>query len=1329
MISNLWKYSFAIISKDWGKWGMKNLSRLLFISLVAISFSTRAADLLARENLYAWCIVPFDAKKRGPEERAEMLQKLGFKQFAYDWRAEHIPTFDAECEAMKKHKIEIMAWWFPQTMNGDAQKILDCIARQKIHPQLWVMGGNPDGANDAEKVEKETARIKPIAEAAAKLGCKVGLYNHGGWFGWPENQIDIIKRLARDGVKNVGIVYSFHHAHEDLARYGEIIARTKPYLLAVSINGMVRDGDRLGKGSIPVGSGDYELEMIRFLEASGWRGPIGIISEHAEADAEVTLANNLRGLEWIRAELKMPGSGGANPFATAKESSDNKGAFGNALDADQEGKTFDGREEFRSLPLTIECWVKLRNANGFNIFAAHDQKSSCNHWELYSYSGDGDLSVYLPGRGGEFRSGVKVCDNQWHHVATQIETNRVRIYLDGKVVLDKPAQPLRGSPVNGPLVIGHLIEGHHGCDGWIDDVRISRGVRPVVLPKAPLAKDEFTLGLWNFDNELPSAKPPPVAPFFFANEPLDPDAWPNRTAYVNRDRLYDFYTKEALAFAGKEPLPKLLPNYPGLDGGRFGHWGNQNEETWRSTKWNDMDQGNLLGCVFRQSGKTIPRAMLVHLGGPEKFSVCFDEDTMSWPFAWKGGFISHSNVRNGFMEGGKPIGEMIEPPASEPLEKGSFVYHGFYRHGDSVVFAFAKDGVEWLESARAENGRIVRLRCKADDQQLAKLTHGGPAQWPQLIETKGELGKAEPYTLDTLTIPANTPWKSSLNFCGLDFFANGDALVSTFEGEVWLVRGIDDSLRHLRWKRFAAGLHQPLGLLIENDKIFAVCRDGVYRLHDLNGDDEADFFECVSRPYEPTTGGHDYVMGLERDAQGRFYIVSGKQGIFRTTPDQTNIEILATGFRNPNGIALGPHGEVIAGANEGEWTPTSWITEIIPGAHYGYRGPQPGPLGNVPPTLYIPRGADNSCGGQHFIKGDRWGVPSGSLVHLSYGAGTAFIALRETLEGIPQGCAIPLPGDFRSGLTKARTNPRDGQLYCVGTAGWGTYTPDDGCFQRLRYTGGKSQLPLAFHSHGNGIRIEFPKPLPREAGDAKRWFAQAWNYRMTAAYGSEEYSLQWPNVAGHDALPVKSVHLADDRRSLFVEIPDIAPCNQLHLFANIDGLVSRSMYFTLHHLGGDYTNFAGYAPHAHRAVAQQPFVIPAEKLAPVKWETGAPGRAILIQSAPGLQFAQKELRAKAGERISLTFENPDVMPHNFVLAKIGSEMRIGELSNLLVTKPEAISMSYVPESPDILVHTRLVNPDTSTTIHFNAPDKPGDYPYMCTFPGHWMVMKGVLRVE
>jgi sugar phosphate isomerase/epimerase len=263
--------------------------------------------LFARTNLVAWCIVPFDAKKRGPEERAAMLEKLGFKLFAYDYRAEHVSTFDAEMEALKRHHVRLLAWWFPSTLNEEAKLILDVIKRHGLRDvQLWLTGGGEQTKSAEEqraRVEAEAQRLRPIAEAAARIGCTVALYNHGAWFGEPENQIEIIAKLRAQGVTNVGIVYNLHHGHGHLDRFAELLAKMKPHLLALNLNGMVHDGDKLGKKILPLGQGDLDLKILRIICASGWRGPIGILN-HTDEDAEVRLQENLRGLE------RLVGQGG-----------------------------------------------------------------------------------------------------------------------------------------------------------------------------------------------------------------------------------------------------------------------------------------------------------------------------------------------------------------------------------------------------------------------------------------------------------------------------------------------------------------------------------------------------------------------------------------------------------------------------------------------------------------------------------------------------------------------------------------------------------------------------------------------------------------------------------------------------------------------------------------------------------------------------------------------------------------------------------------------------------------------------------------------------------
>lgn len=259
------------------------------------------ADIFATENLVAWCIVPFDAKKRGPEERAQMLDRLGLKRLAYDWRDEHIPTFDQEVETMQRHGIEITAWWFPGGLNDTARQILACLERHQIKTQLWITMGDPapQAAQDG-KVQAAAAAVRPIAEAAAKIGCRVALYNHGGWFGEPENQIAIIQQLQ---LPNVGIVYNFHHGHDHLARFPELLRKMQPHLLAINLNGMVTDGDKAGKKILTLGEGEHDLTLLKTLRDSGWRGPVGILDHRPETDSEETLRANLDGLQRLRKSL------------------------------------------------------------------------------------------------------------------------------------------------------------------------------------------------------------------------------------------------------------------------------------------------------------------------------------------------------------------------------------------------------------------------------------------------------------------------------------------------------------------------------------------------------------------------------------------------------------------------------------------------------------------------------------------------------------------------------------------------------------------------------------------------------------------------------------------------------------------------------------------------------------------------------------------------------------------------------------------------------------------------------------------------------------------
>lgn len=299
----------------------------LCIAVSAIGAAIAAADekpaadagnaaqrLFSRDNLVAWCIVPFDSKKRGPAERVEMLSRLGFKHYAYDWRDEHLPTFDTELGELQRRGIELTSIWFPG-LDPAGRQLLEVLKRRGIKTQLWVTGGGePTASPEAQRqrVVAEAARIRPIAEAAAAQGCSVALYNHGGWFGEPENQIAILDELK---LPNVGIVYNLHHGHSHLARFPELLKKMIPHLVALNLNGMVRDGERDGRKILPLGAGDLDLELLKVIAEGGYRGRIGILG-HTNDDAEERLRDNLDGLDWLVPQLRGEKAGPKPKYRT-----------------------------------------------------------------------------------------------------------------------------------------------------------------------------------------------------------------------------------------------------------------------------------------------------------------------------------------------------------------------------------------------------------------------------------------------------------------------------------------------------------------------------------------------------------------------------------------------------------------------------------------------------------------------------------------------------------------------------------------------------------------------------------------------------------------------------------------------------------------------------------------------------------------------------------------------------------------------------------------------------------------------------------------------------
>ena len=122
-------------------------------------------------------------------------------------------------------------------------------------------------------------------------------------------------------------------------------------------------------------------------------------------------------------------------------------------------------------------------------------------------------------------------------------------------------------------------------------------------------------------------------------------------------------------------------------------------------------------------------------------------------------------------------------------------------------------------------------------------------------------------------------------------------------------------------------------------------------------------------------------------------------------------------------------------------------------------------------------------------------------------------------------------------------------------------------------------------------------------------------------------------------------------------------------------------------------------------------------------------KVIVLRPLPdSLLFDQREIAVLAGRPIELTFENVDIMPHNWVLAAVGALAKVGLAAEAMAADPNATSLHFVPRAPEVLQATRLLQPGQSQKLEFRAPDAAGDDPFVCTFPGHWTRMNGVLRV-
>lgn len=499
-----------------------------------------------------------------------------------------------------------------------------------------------------------------------------------------------------------------------------------------------------------------------------------------------------------------------------------------------------------------------------------------------------------------------------------------------------------------------------------------------------------------------------------------------------------------------------------------------------------------------------------------------------------------------------------------------------------------------------------KAQIQGPGNEFNNLKAGGKARWKETIETSvaplvdktpgktGDKNVTPPYVVDDFELPNKNPWNAWMKASGFDFFADGKrAALCTLSGDVWIVSGLDGGEgKKVTWRRFATGMYEPLGLKVVDETVYVLGRDQITRLHDLNGDGEADFYENFCSQWNVSPSYHAFSFDLWTDKEGNFYYANtsnqveaklpGHGVIFKISKDGKKIEEFATGLRAPNGMAVGPNGEVVCSDNQGYWTPSSKINWVKSGMFLGHPGdPRKWTGANKyvvpekfdPPLCWIPYANDNSSGGEAFITSDKWGpFSSKQLVHLSYGKCTMLIATTEEVDGTMQGGSWKLPFVFPSGVMRARFNPVDGQLYVCGLKGWQTSAAKDGCFCRVRYTGAPVRMPLEMKTHPRGLEITFTCPLDEtSAKDTANYAIEEWGYLWSPAYGSADYKVSNPKEKGRDLVEVEYVNLSADKRTVTLALKDVHPVMQMGIKMKVkaaDGApINTELDYTINKVG------------------------------------------------------------------------------------------------------------------------------------------------------------------
>lgn len=623
---------------------------------------------------------------------------------------------------------------------------------------------------------------------------------------------------------------------------------------------------------------------------------------------------------------------------------------------------------------------------------------------------------------------------------------------------------------------------------------------------------------------------------------------------------------------------------------------------------------------------------------------------------------------------------------------------------------------------------------------------------------------------------------------GLAVIPDGSLGVSTRRGEVWLIENpYMEGSRIPRFTKFADGLHEPLGLAYHKGSFYSSQRSELTKLTDINADGRADEYKTVAS--WPLSGNyHEYSYGPLFTPEGDMLVTLNlgwighgaslakwRGWMMKVSPEGKMIPI-ASGMRSPSGFGYNAQGDVFYGENQGDWVGSGRITHVEVGDFVGNPEglvwshledspvrlkpddiPDTGlPMSKVAidipgfktPAVWLPHGLLGISTSDILLdnSGGKFGPFSDQLFIGDQGLSKIARVYLEKVNGVYQGVAFPFIEGFSSGILRMVWG-NDGSMFVGMTSrGWSSTGTAPFGLQRLVWTGKTPFEIKTVKAKPDGFELEFTLPVNESvAKNPESYKMSSFNYKYHHNYGSPVIELEdlavTAAIVSKDGLSVRLV--VDGLKEGYIHEINATGIQSME---GMD-LLHPVGYYTLNQLPvGEKVNPADVIetsndPHrghqkmtassitetvsANVAATPQTSQQKRATVMPSTWTKGT-DYSFSIATKPGLKYDLDVIEVKAGSKVKVTFNNNDDMLHNLVVVLPNTALEVGE--EALSMGLEGSQKNYIPNSGKVLFYTNILSPETSETIYFEAPSVPGEYTYVCTFPGHFYVMQGIMRV-